>query len=60
MNDPKEVSDEPQSSGVLVHGLFIEGARWPIGDEVGISWCIMSNDLLPFSFIPTCLRLNKL
>jgi len=34
MNDPKEVSDEPQSSGVLVHGLFIEGARWPIGDEV--------------------------
>jgi dynein heavy chain len=32
--DPKEVAEQPQGGGVLVHGLYIEGARWPVGDEV--------------------------
>jgi dynein heavy chain len=32
--DPKEVAEQPEGGGVLVHGLFIEGARWPIGNEV--------------------------
>jgi hypothetical protein len=34
MRDPKEVTEQPDGGGVLIHGLFIEGARWPVGDEV--------------------------
>ena len=35
MLKPEQATSYPPQSGAFVYGMFIEGARWPLGDEAG-------------------------